>query len=284
MDEKETKRAVVLFGIALIILIVIILIYIIVTKKTGASKSSTTSLCTAPPPPTGVTAVSYQVVNIQVSWNAVSNADAYRIYVGTVPGFTKSNSFADYFTRSPSYIISNLTLGRTYYIFVESIGPCGNLSKSVSATVTVQLKFPARFRIVSRENPNLCLGPSANFGSVVLVPICTGTSPDNLCVWRYDETTGYIVEDSSTVTCMKTYPTSIDTRVVLELCSTISYYNWTAARQWNYDPSNGSLCNPQNPEGLNCIKISGNAIPNQTTVRTPFDNTASMQWDIVEVL
>lgn len=284
MEERGTKTLIIIFAIALLVIVIVVLILAVRSTRTGAGTGQSATGCTSPSAPTGISAIDFQITKIRVSWSYVAAADSYKIYVGTVPGFTKSNSFADYSTRSNEYFIDDLTMGRTYYIFVESIGNCGTVSKEVSKTVSATLTFPARFQIVNRQSPNLGLKIAPDFQNIIVDNLCSGTGLDNLCIWRYDADNGYIVSDSAINNCMKTYPAAVDLRVKYEACSTISYYNYAAARQWNYDPKTGSLCNPLNPEGLNCVKINNAAVPGQSTIRTPYDGTGFMQWDIVEVI
>lgn len=283
-DDRNTRRLIIVFAILILIILVIIVLLAIFNRKTGAGGASNATGCSNVPSPGNVTAITIQTTKIKVAWSSVPNADAYKIYVGTVPGFTKSNSFADYTSRTTEFTIDDLTLGRTYYIFVESINVCGNASTSVSATVSTELKFPDRFQIVSRSNPGLGLKIAPDFQNIILDNLCTGVGLDNLCIWKYDQNQGFIVSESIITNCMKTYPAAVDLRVKYEACGTISYYNYSAARQWIYTPSEGTLCNPQNPEGLNCIKIAGPVVPGQNTTRVPYDGSSRMQWDIVEVL
>lgn len=282
-DDLKTKRLIIFFAIVTIIILAILLIYAILKNKTGASKLNSTTGCATPVAPSGVTAVSLQTTKILVNWKVVPGASAYKIYVGTIPGFTIANSFADYTTATNTYTITNLTLGKTYYLFVETIGACGNTSASVSSTVSVTLNFPAKFMIVNQGTPSLALAIAPDFQNIIVDTLCSGSAGDNHCVWVYNKSTGYIESASTLTNCIKTYPAAIDVRLKYEQCDLQSYYNYASARVWVYKPSDGTLCNPQNPEGINCVQITGNPIAGQNTTRVPFDGTSRMQWNIVEV-
>ena len=282
MDDGNTKTLIVVTFIAVIIIFIIVLVMaLLANRNTSSSDDSGGQTCTAPPPPGGVTAVNFQTVNIRVNWSAVPNADAYRIYVGTVPGFNKSNAFATYIANGTEYIIRNLTLGRTYYIFVESIGVCGNISLSQSPTISVVLAFPARFQIVNRANPGLVLKIAPDLQNVVVDTPCSGVGVDTLCIWSYDAGTAHIVSEFSG-NCMQTFLDSVDNRIKYDDCNSNTGQDYVLRRQWNYTPDVGSLCNPQTTQGLRCVKIDGPPIIGQSTIRVPFDQSDLMQWDIIE--
>lgn len=278
-DDKKTRVLIILITIVIIVIIALVIVFAIRYTRSTNSSSSVTG-CDNLATPQNVIVLSQGITDINVSWNKVTNAASYKIYIGTVPGFNAANSINSYVTAQTTYIIKGQVLGRTYYIRVSAVNACDNESP-LSPEKSVTLSFPPKFRIVSKEQPTLAL--TINYDSTVHVqPLCSGVGLDNLCLWQYDPTTGYVESVNNPAICMKTYPASVDLRVVTEPCSTISYYNFTYARQWNYDTGIGTLCNPQNPEGLNCVKINGPAIPGQTTVRVPYDGTSSMQWEIVE--
>lgn len=280
MAETGSRRLIILFIIILVIIAIIVLIFTLI-YKTESVTSPTVTGCANLPPPSSVEAISTGVTKIKVSWSPVPDAARYRVYIGSIPGFTRGTAFDDYLTGDTEYIIERQVLGRTYYIRVESINICDNAGE-LSEELSVELGFPEKFRIVSREQPSLALKIAPDFTNIIVDTLCTGVGLDDLCVWNYDQTEGFITGVSSSNTCIKTYPASVDLRVKYEPCGTISYYNWNAARRWNYNSENGTICNPSNAEGLNCIKINGPAIPGQSTIRVPYDGTPSMQWDIVE--
>lgn len=279
-SETATRRLIILIIIVLVIITIVILVFALLYK--AASSSSTTSTgCSNLPPPTNLSAVSVGLTRIRVTFNAVANAARYHIYIGSISGFDKATAFNDYFTGDTQYDIEGMVLGRTYYIRVATVNDCsgeGILSAEKSAT----LGYPPKFRIISREQPTLALTVAPDFNNIVVDGFCSGDPGDDLCIWSYDSDTGYMTTANAPLNCMKTYPASVDYRVKYEPCGAMTYYNFAAARQWNYNTDVGSLCNPQNSEGLNCVKISGTATPGQFTVRTPYDGDIDMQWDILE--
>jgi len=279
-DTRATRNLIILTIVILVILLTAALIYALIYNP--RSTTASTVGCSSLPPPTGVVAISTELSKIKVSWNPVINAARYHVYIGSIPGFSKTTSFNDFYTGDLEYTITGMVLGRTYYIKVATVNGCTS-EGLLSSEKSVTLGFPPKFRIVSRDQPTLALRVAPDFNNIIVDSFCSGNVGDDLCIWTYDPDTSYMTSVSSPLICMKTFPAAVDLRVKYEPCAVItSGYNWSAARQWNYDTANNSLCNPINPEGLNCIKINGSSLPGQSTVRVPFDGLDTMKWDIVE--
>lgn len=281
-DDKGTRRIVIIAIIVLIIVLIAILILIFIYKPGAPSSTSSTTSCQNVSPPAGVIAINTELTKIRTFWVPTPSAKTYRVYIGTISGFNRTTALNSFLTRDAEYVIENLVLGRTYFIKVESIGICGNISE-LSDEVSVTLGFPAKFRIVSRADPNLALTVAPDFNNVVVDTFCSGEPGDDLCIWSYDSNNNFIITTETPTNCMKTYPQSVDIRIKYESCALNSYYNAIEARQWNYDGGPGTLCNPLNPEGLNCVGIGGPPTAGQSTIRQPYDGTDFMGWDLVEV-
>ena len=108
----------------------------------GVSGSAAFATLTVPldlplPPaaPTGVTATPTATAgSIRVSWNGVSGADSYNVYLRTSPG--GANIFGVNSTTLNG-TVSALTSGTTYYFVVTAVGPGG---ESVVSTETAGVK------------------------------------------------------------------------------------------------------------------------------------------------
>lgn len=280
-EERSTKRFIVIFVIIIVVILIIVFILTIRYKNT-ATVTSTGTTCSTVTPPTGLVGKSAQVTDILVTWNPSIGASFYKIYLGTVPGFSRTNSIASFSTAQTTYTITGEVLGRTYFVRVASVNACSGES-ILSDEVDVTLGFPPKFMIVSKDQPTLALRIAPDFQNIIVDNLCSGVGSDDLCIWQYNTENGAIESVSTPTNCMKTWPASTgDLRVKYGLWSEILFYNYASARQWVYDTASGTLCNPLNSEGLNCIKISSPSIPGQSTVRVPFDGTTSMQWTIIE--
>jgi hypothetical protein len=94
----------------------------------------------APQPPgqvTGVTAVPTPGSNfaINISWNAVSGATSYNVYVSNVNGFTADATTLQNNTTSTSLTVSGLDSGTTYYVLVTGINIIGEGTPSAQDDV-----------------------------------------------------------------------------------------------------------------------------------------------------
>jgi hypothetical protein len=265
--------------IIVLLIIVVILTFILARKARLATNSNP---CGTPSPPINVTLSTVNLGTIQVNWSATPNAVRYHVYLGAISGFTQANPLDTFNTTQTNFTITRQTLNRTYFIRVSSINQCGAES-ILSPEQRVSLGLPRKFLIVSRANPNLALTVGPDFENIVLDNRCSGSINDNLCVWQYDAENGFIQSAGTPLNCMKTFPAAVDLRVKYGSCEVLPFYNSAAGRQWNFDVTNGSLCNPQNPEGLNCVKVNDPLIAGQSTVRVPFDNSNNMRFDIVSI-
>lgn len=93
-----------------------------------------------PTTPTGVTATAGSA-RVTLSWNAVSDASSYNIYMATQSGVTKSNTLAGGMTHSNAanpYVHTGLTNGTPYYFVVTAVNSSGESAESTEASATPQ--------------------------------------------------------------------------------------------------------------------------------------------------
>ena len=263
----------------LIVLTVLILIIILAYRyKEPTIGTTSASGCQSAGPPTDLRAVSFQLQNIKLTWTASPSAVRYKIFVGSIPNVSEVTAFEDYVTTDTELVIENLVLGRTYYMRIKSINACADIS-SFSEEVSARLGYPPFFRIVSRHQPNLALKIAPNFTDVILAPLCTGGPGDNLCIWSYDESNGHMTSVDSPNVCMRTFPAVITNELRHDVCVDLNFAANRTFGTWNYTPDTGSMCNPDNIDGVACLKIAGD---NTTVFKTVYDGSNNMQWDIVE--
>jgi len=275
VDLKQEKILAIVFIIVIIIVIVVTIIFLIRYSPVSDTSAAVTG-CETVTPPSNLTALSSNTVNILVNYSAVTNASKYIIYLGTVPGFTKSNSFAQFSTAGTEYTITGQLLGRTYYVFVEAYNNCNNPSQP-SSTVSVTVGYPSRFRITSQQQPSLSMSINAN-SEIILAPNCTGVGGDNKCVFTFDGSGFH--NDTDTSNCLKSSPSDI--QLQYQTCSVFQPAE-IARQTWTYNSSNGSFCNDSTSDGILCAKIYGTAIPGQIVSRNVFDNTTGSKWNIIQV-
>jgi hypothetical protein len=279
--DAALRRVIILTIIVLVVIMIIVLVVTLIYRARSSTSGSSTG-CSSLPPPTNINIQTVGLTLIRVTWNAIPNAARYHIYIGSIAGFDKSTAFDDFLTGDTEYDIEGMVLGRTYYIRIATINSCSG-EGILSGENSIAYIFPSKFRIVSRDQSSLSLTVAPDFNNIVVDSLCSGVPGDDFCIWSYDQSSGFMTTSSATQNCMKTFPDSVDYRVKYAPCDNKEYYNWDLARRWNYTPGTGSLCNPQNPEGLNCVKIAGATTPGQFTIRVPYDGDGNMQWDIVAV-
>jgi chitodextrinase len=124
----------------------------------ASTQASATTQAGIPSAPTGVQAVAGNGQAV-LSWNAVSGATSYTLYVASVPGVSKATGggVADVTSPIP---VTGLTNGTTYYFVVTAVNGSGESVESaqVSATPAVPASnaLPAAFNnIVVAENDAL---------------------------------------------------------------------------------------------------------------------------------
>ncbi|MDR1858300.1 MAG: fibronectin type III domain-containing protein [Treponema sp.] len=88
-----------------------------------------------PPAPTGLVSITHTETSIAIAWNAVSGANKYHVYAGTVAGSLTLRGNP----TSASFLIEGLTADTTYYIEVSAENEAGEGTKSAPITVTTNL-------------------------------------------------------------------------------------------------------------------------------------------------
>lgn len=279
-EQVGERRLIIAF---IIIIVVAIIVILVVTLLYNSNRVTRTNVgCSTTNPPLNVSVISVNIVTARVSWTSLPGVSKHRIFVGTISGFNTTAAIQSQVSTTSTADIIGLILGRTYYFKVAGINACDEVG-TPSGEVVLNLSYPAKFRIVSRLQPALALKINGTFEGVTLQPICSGG--DNLCVWRYNASMGAIVSDIDPLNCMLNVPANIDTRLKYASCTDDPYGNVELFRQWIYDPSTGSLCNPPIfTSTSNCLKINGPAINGAELISVPYDGTASMKWDIIQVV
>ncbi len=91
---------------------------------------------------------------VTISWNAVSGATSYNLYMASVPGVTKSNYSTltggmKHTNVTSPYIHTGLTNGTTYYFVVTTVNSAGESAESseVSATPTTTSPYAGTWQL-----------------------------------------------------------------------------------------------------------------------------------------
>lgn len=141
-ENKRSRLIVTVFVIMVVIIIVLIAIFAIFYNSASDNQNNdNVNDCSSVAPPNGVSALSFQITKVKVTWNPAPNASRYQLYVGTISDFNTGNAIDVYRTSETEYIVDNLVLGRTYYFFVTTSNSCGNESVK-STTVTATTGYP----------------------------------------------------------------------------------------------------------------------------------------------
>lgn len=130
--------------------------------ESAATGSSGTTSTTVPQAPTGVTATAQAgngcVITVPdtgtcsgskiiISWNAVSGATSYNLYMASQSGVTKSNygGLSDGMRHSSvtsPYTHDTLVIGRTYYFVVTAANAAGESQESSQVSAVAPAPLP----------------------------------------------------------------------------------------------------------------------------------------------
>ena len=108
-------------------------------------------------PPSGIVATSGDG-NISITWNAVSVATSYNLYVAEEGGITIDNysnlvGGVSYSTEETSYLLDNLINGTTHYLILTAVDADGNESiASSELSATPQLPLPSDFTVAASSD------------------------------------------------------------------------------------------------------------------------------------
>jgi hypothetical protein len=115
----------------------------------GGGGGAPSAQASIPATPTGITAVAADG-QVTLSWNAVSGATSYNLYMASVTGVTKSNyttlaAGMQHTGVTSPYTHTSLTNGTPYYFVVTAVNSAGESAESaqVSATPAVPIAPPA---------------------------------------------------------------------------------------------------------------------------------------------
>ena len=108
-------------------------------------------------PPSGIVATSGDR-SISLTWNAVSVAASYNLYVAEEGGITIDNysnlvGGVSYSTEETSYLLDNLINGTTHYLILTAVDADGNESiASSELSATPQLPLPSDFTVAASSD------------------------------------------------------------------------------------------------------------------------------------
>lgn len=103
--------------------------------STDTGTGTGTSVATAPSAPANVTAASADG-QATVSWNAVTGATSYKVYLGSTAGVTASNALVSTTTTATSLTQTGLANGAAYYFIVTASNSAGESAASSEVSVT----------------------------------------------------------------------------------------------------------------------------------------------------
>lgn len=280
MDANNKKVAIAIIVILIIILVIIgIFVAINGSKFNPEAITAASTGCEILPPPANVVASVQNVSTILIQWDPVPNASRYQAFVGTTPDFQPANAVTSQFTDTTQAIISGLTAGITYYVFVQTMNVCTIFGIN-SNVASIFLTFPNQFKIGNRKFPFYVLG--TNNGSTTTIDLETDCQGVNTtCFYTYDNNTQTIrpvVQPNYCVIGLPDFPNN--NKVQLGLCSTILGSNPTIA-QWTYDQTLGALCNPN--INNSCVYNTGPFVNGQTIRLEEYAANNQNIWDVLPV-
>ena len=121
--------------------------YFIVTAVTAGGETaasgeiSATPVAQTPGVPSGLVATPANQ-QVMLSWSPSTGADSYNVYYSTTNGVTKANGTRISGITSPTYTLTGLTNGTTYYFIVTAINTGGESPASPQASATPVLLPP----------------------------------------------------------------------------------------------------------------------------------------------
>lgn len=279
---QANSRAFVVIVIVIIVIIIVlaILVALFVEPSSGSDGTGGTGDCNTLGPPFNITAQAQGLTQMRITWDPVPGATRYRVFLGTVPGFTKSNALSTELTDLTLVVIGGLVAGRSYYIKIETLNACngvGELSQEISAFIG----FPSEFKIINRNQQSLVFG--TNGGSMTVAQLEPDCGAGDDCVWTYDLATKTVRPKLFPTRCL----TSVDDnpnpdKLMLEVCDP-EPNALQAVQQWEYDEDLGSFCHPLPSEGFSCVKVDGLILPGQDLIIQNYDTTNEMKWDLLAV-
>ena len=144
--------------------------YIVVTAVNSAGESAISNEASAEPVaavpgvPTGVTATPNNQ-QVTLTWNAVPGAVTYNVYYSTDPNVTTANGTEVPGLTSPTYTLTGLTNGVTYYFIVVAVNTGGTSPAASGAVSAVPVLLPPDNLAAAPSNGNVALTWTAALGA-----------------------------------------------------------------------------------------------------------------------
>jgi|SRR5579885_413019 len=281
MDANRRTIIWIIIIIIIILIIVFVLVFIFGKGHTTQALTSTVTGCATLDPPNNISITQNDNETITITWTAVPNASRYKAFVGTSTGFSEAAALTTEITDTNQAIISGLTLGNTYFAFVETLNAC-NTASIKSNEASIFMNFPAQFKIANRSSPFFTMAVDGT--NVDLETDCQGTS--NLCLFTYDSNNLAIKSVFNPTLCVVSFPDFPNAdRLELKPCASIFPSN-ASIGQWQYDQTLGALCHfppGTNTTATSCAKLSG-GFSNNTPIRIAnYDSSAQVIWDVLPV-
>jgi len=275
---NPNSRVFVIVGVIIIITVIVLVTLVLLRSESSTTPTSDTqTLCTLLPFPQNIQGAAQGISKIRLIWDSVTGAARYRIFVGTVPGFTTANALTTELANVNQITIGGLISGRDYFIRIETLNQC-NLPGQLSPEVKITLGFPSEFVIANKINPDIVFGTFNGSTSIVTLETnCVGD--DEYCYWIHNNVDKTIRPKFDTTRCLISRDDGMNPdEIGIDLCIAITQDK----KQWEFDEDLGSLCHPQPTGGFACIKTDTIG-PGQSMYINNFDGTNTMQWDIIGI-
>lgn len=272
MVDANSRVFVIIGIIAIVVILIAVFAIAFYSKKSGSDDDGCQSLG----PPIAIKVNPLNLTQIRITFTPNAQATVYRVYVGNVSGFDKSNAFIKQLGNTSPITISELVSNRDYYIRVASLDSC-LIEGPLSSEITVSVGFPKFFKIVNKANPDLLLGITAG---VSAQPVTSEDCGNEDCVWTYNSATQhikpYIFSDS---TCLGSIENGLYDIANINLCGAFAIDR----RSWFYEEAYGTLCHSNVTLRGSCIKINGPLASGNSVTINPFAELDTMKWDLVGV-
>ena len=287
-QTRRQNRNIILIIIAVIVIFIIIFALVFLIGKNRKQQVLTSSVtgCPTLDPPNNVTATQIDNQTITVTWNAVPGASRYKIFVGSSAGFSPTAALTTEITDTNHGIIPGLTLGHTYFIFVQTFNACNTPSIKSNET-SIFMNFPSQFKIASRTSPFFTI--AVNGTNADLEPDCQGLAgtAGQVCLFTYDPNTFLIKSVSQPTMCIQSNPDFGNAdRLEMKLCSTILAQSDQTPNRWQYDQTLGALCHfptGTNTTATQCAKLDGAFAANTPVRINGYDSSPQVMWDVLKV-
>jgi fibronectin type 3 domain-containing protein len=145
--------------------------YVVVTAVNTAGESAISNEANAEPVapkpgvPTNVTA-SPNNQQVTLSWSPVLGADSYNVYYSTTPGVTTANGTKVSGLTSPTFTLTGLTNGVTYYFIVTAVNTGGESIAAAGAVSATPALLPPANLAAAPGNAQVALSWTAALGAI----------------------------------------------------------------------------------------------------------------------